>query len=241
MSNRKQGMWFKIKIILISILLCIAFFAGAFTALKISNKSDFTEQNNQVITSEFIGAKIQEIAELSTLQHHYRKISNYQDVKKLISYFPDWRINKSIKEFMLIYEGDVKMGYDLRDIKINVDTATMAIDITLPDPKILSHSIDFESISIICENKGWFNDIKFEDFKKFFLDEQKKYESANHDMLKKRAREQAERIITFYLKSIINIVKPESEAAKPSENPPTPQAGFKTWVHPEDSYKLNIK
>lgn len=234
-------MKFMVKTVSIIVVICIAIVSIIAASSYILNKTGFFEEKKPKVTSEFIGSKIQEISELATLQHHYRKIANYQDAKKLVSYLPSWRINQSIKEFMIIYEGDVKMGYDLKDIKINVDTATMAIDITLPEPRILSHSIDFESISIICENKGWFNDIKFEDFKKFFLEEQKKYESANHDMLKKRAREQAERVITFYLKSIINIVKPENESAKPNENLPTPQAGIKTWVHPEDSYKLNIK
>lgn len=197
------------------------------------------------ISSQVIGNRIQEIAELATLQHHYRKNANYQDAKKLLKYLPDWRINKSIKNFSLIYEGEVKMGYDLKDIQVNIDTASMAIDITLPEPKILSHSIDFESIDIFCENKGWFNEIKLEDFKKFFLEEQKKYEADNHDMLKKRAREQAERIITLYLESIINIVKPgqmdNSTADSTLQANPPAAEDIKKWLPAEDGYKLNIK
>ncbi len=197
------------------------------------------------ISSQVIGNRIQEIAELATLQHHYRKNANYQDAKKLLKYLPDWRINKSIKNFSLIYEGEVKMGYDLKDIQVNIDTTSMAIDITLPEPKILSHSIDFESIDIFCENKGWFNEIKLEDFKKFFLEEQKKYEADNHDMLKKRAREQAERIITLYLESIINIVKPgqmdNSTADSTFQANPPAAEDIKKWLPTEDGYKLNIK
>lgn len=235
----------KIKIIFFVIFFVVSFSAGIIATALTLNKFEPVEEKKPKITSEFIGTKIQEISELATLQHHYRKIANYQDAKKLVSYLPSWRINQSIKEFMIIYEGDVKMGYDLRDIKINVDTATMAIDITLPEPRILSHSIDFESISIICENKGWFNDIKFEDFKKFFLEEQKKYESANHDMLKKRAREQAERIITLYLESVINIVNPSLQAdsvADSTSQTSNPAAeDIKKWLPIEDGYKLNIK
>ena len=229
------------KALSVCIVLCAIIVLIMAGISHLSNKENTAIEKKPKITSEFVGNRIQEISELATLAHHYRKNANYEDAKKILKYLPDWRINKSIKNFSLIYEGEVKLGYDLKDIKVVVDTTTMNIEITLPKPKILSHSIDFESIDIICENKGWFNEIKFEDFKKFFLEEQKKYESANHDMLKKRAREQAERVITFYLKSIINIVKPENESAKPNENLPTPQAGFKTWVHPEDSYKLNIK
>ena len=235
-------MKFMVKTVSIIIVLCILIIAIVAGSALVLKKTSFFEEEKTKVTSEFIGSRIQEISELATLQHHYRKIANYQDAKKLVSYLPSWRINQSIKEFMIIYEGDVKMGYDLKDIKVNVDTTTMAIEITLPDPKILSHSVDFESISIICENKGWFNEIKFEDFKKFFIEEQRKYESANHDMLKIRARKQAERVITFYLQSVIHIVKPETKAIPTEEqNPAVQKSRIKTWFHPEDQYKLSIK
>ena len=115
---------------------------------------------------------------------------------------PDWRINKSIKEFMLIYQGDVKLGYDLKEIKTSIDPITKTILIILPEPKILSHSIDFKSIQVLWEKKGWFNDIRFEDFKQFFIAEQKKYEEENNDELKRRAREHAQKVIQLYLGSV---------------------------------------
>lgn len=232
------------KFLSVCIVLCATIVLVVTGVSHLKDKPDEATSRTK-ISSQVIGNRIQEIAELATLQHHYRKNANYQDAKKLLKYLPDWRINKSIKNFSLIYEGEVKMGYDLKDIQVNIDTVSMAIDITLPEPKILSHSIDFESIDIFCENKGWFNEIKLEDFKKFFLEEQKKYEADNHDMLKKRAREQAERIITLYLESIINIVKPgqmENSTADSTlqANPPAAE-DIKKWLPAEDCYKLNIK
>lgn len=229
-------MKFKIKIVSICILVCMAFVAGIIAATLIFNKINNSQQKKQEITSDFIESKIQEISELSTIQHHYRKIANYQDAKKLISFLPNWRINQSIKELMLTYEGDVKLGFDLQDIQIKVDAVSRNIEITLPEPKILSHNIDFESIAIICENKGWFNEIKFEDFKNFFIEEQKKYEEASHEMMKKRAREQAERIILFYLSAAINIDK------KPNDTIAPPQESiFKAKFHKDSGYKINIR
>ena len=52
--------------------------------------------------------------------------------------------------------------------------------------------------------KGTVDDV-FEDFKKFFVYEQKKYEQENYDELKKRAREQAQRIIYLYLSAVLEI------------------------------------
>jgi hypothetical protein len=64
------------------------------------------------------------------------------------------------------------------------------------------------------EKEGWFNDIKFEDFKKFFIYEQKKYEQANYNELKKRAREQAQRIIFLYLSAMLDLENPSTTEEK---------------------------
>jgi len=217
-----------LKILAIVILVCATVVATAVVMKKLYTD----ETKGPTITSAFVEQQISEIAELATLHHHYRKNANYQDAKKLLKYMPDWRINKSIKEFMLIYQGDVKLGYDLNDIKINVEPTTRTILVYLPEPKILSHSINFESIEVFWEKKGWFNDIKFEDFKQFFIAEQKKYEEENNDELKRRAREHAKQIIQLYLGSIVKFAEPEEPQEKPF---------IKRWLEPNDGYHINLE
>ena len=95
-----------IKLIFAFILVCATVVATVFVMKKIES----SETTGPKITSEFIEHQISEISELATLHHHYRKNANYQDAKKLLDYMPNWRINQSIKEFMLIYQGDVKLG-----------------------------------------------------------------------------------------------------------------------------------
>ena len=187
-----------LKIIVILLIICVT---SVTTALVMKKLYSDTKQTS--ITSEFVEQQISEISELATLHHHYRKNANFQDAKKLLEYIPDWRINKSIKEFSLVYQGDVKLGYDLKDIKILVEPNTQSIFIYLPEPKILSHSIDFESIQILWEKQGWFNNIRFEDFKQFFISEQKKYEQENSAELKRRAREHAMKLIQLRLGTTI--------------------------------------
>ena len=187
-----------LKIVAILLIICAT---SVTTALVMKKLYSDTKQTS--ITSEFVEQQISEISELATLHHHYRKNANYQDAKKLLEYIPDWRINKSIKEFSLVYQGDVKLGYDLKDIKILVEPNSQNIFIYLPEPKILSHSIDFESIQILWERQGWFNNIRFEDFKQFFISEQKKYEQENSAELKRRAREHAMKLIQLRLGTTI--------------------------------------
>lgn len=187
-----------LKIVAILLIICVTSVTTALVMKKL-----YTDTKQTSITSEFVEQQISEISELATLHHHYRKNANYQDAKKLLEYIPDWRINKSIKEFSLVYQGDVKLGYDLKDIRILVEPNTQSIFIYLPEPKILSHSIDFESIQILWEKQGWFNNIRFEDFKQFFISEQKKYEQENSAELKRRAREHAMRLIQLRLGTTI--------------------------------------
>ena len=203
-----------VKILLITVLVCMAVFFCTVVSMMIINKFDLFGTSQKDITSEFIEHQIHEISELATLHHQYRKMASYQDVAKLVESLPAWRFNKSVKEFVLIYKGDVKLGYDMKDIQIFVDKITKTITITLPDPKILSHSIDFESIDVVMEKAGWFNSIKFEDFKKVFVYEQRKYEQENYDELKKRAREQAQRIIYLYLSAVLEIEEPAQAEEK---------------------------
>ena len=187
-----------LKIIAILLIICVTSVTTALVMKKL-----YSDTKRTSITSEFVEQQISEISELATLHHHYRKNANYQDAKKLLEYMPDWRINKSIKEFSLVYEGDVKLGYNLKDIKILVEPNSQNIFIYLPEPRILSHSIDFESIQILWERQGWFNNIRFKDFKQFFISEQKKYELENSEELKRRAREHAMKLIQLRLGTTI--------------------------------------
>lgn len=216
-----------LKIASVVILVCATIVATVLVMKKLESASSKGPQ----ITSAFVEQQITEISELATLHHHYRKNANYQDAKKLLEYMPNWRINQSIKEFMLVYRGDVKLGYDLKDIKINVNPVTRTILIYLPEPKILSHSIDFESIQVLWEKNGWLNDIKFNDFKQFFIAEQKKYEEENSSELKRRAREHAKTIIRLYLGTVVKLAEPD----KSNDN-----SFFKKWFHPDDGYQIKV-
>lgn len=216
-----------LKLVFLLFLVC----ATAAATVFIMKKINAAQSKGPNITSAFVEQQIREISELATLHHHYRKNANYQDAKKLLEYMPNWRINQSIKEFMLIYQGDVKLGYDLKDIKIHVDPITKSILIYLPEPKILSHSIDFKSIQILWEKNGWLNDIKFEDFKQFFIAEQKKYEEENSVELKRRAREHAKNIIRLYLGSVVKLAEPPESNKK---------SFIKKWLHPDDGYQIKV-
>ena len=82
------------------------------------------------------------------------------------------------------------------------------------------------------ETNGWFNDIKFEDFKQFFITEQKKYEQENYAELKLLASERAKKIIRLNLGSVLKIVEPQVDSTKTNSG---------EWLLREDGYQLKMK
>ena len=88
-----------LRLAFLLVLVCATIVATLFVVKKL----DEPDSKGPNITSAFVEQQINEISELATLHHHYRKNANYQDAKKLLKYMPDWRINQSVKQFGLVY------------------------------------------------------------------------------------------------------------------------------------------
>ena len=75
---------------IVIIVLALALVGALFFATKAVVKMLlFSDSRKTQITSEFVSNQINEISELATLHHHYRKVANYQEAKKLLVYMPD--------------------------------------------------------------------------------------------------------------------------------------------------------
>ena len=68
------------------------------------------------------------------------------------------------------------------------------------------------------------------DFKKFFVAEQKRYETDNGIELKILAHKHAEKMIRLYLGSVVKLVEP-------AEN----KSFIDRWIRPEDGYRIKMK
>ena len=106
-----------IKITSLVVLLC----ATVVATVVVVKKMEAADSKGPQITSAFVEQQINEISELATLHHHYRKNANYQDTKILLKYMPDWRINKSVKELihLLAAEGNLTSDvHSLTDLEV---------------------------------------------------------------------------------------------------------------------------
>lgn len=109
------------------------------------------------IDIEALNRKIAAIEELATAEATYASVSDYVED-------PDWIFipaNLQVKRFTLVYTATVKAGVDLGECEMALSENVLTIK--MPDPCILSHEIDEESVRFF-DGSGVLNQAKIEDF-----------------------------------------------------------------------------
>lgn len=148
------------------------------------------------ITSSLLQNRIEKVSELVTLDYKYTKMVSYKNMKT----FYGWEVPFTEKKFIISYNGSIKSGINLANLKIDVDNNNKVVEIDLPEAKIIAHEIDENSIKVFDEKNSIFNPLKVEDFKDFATDEKEHVES---ESIKKglldEARSHAEKAITDIL------------------------------------------
>ena len=69
-------------------------------------------------------------------------------------------------KYIITYDGVIKAGYDLSKVKAEVNGTNVTV--TLPEPKILSHTIDYDSLQIMDEQYSIFNPVEITDYNSFY-------------------------------------------------------------------------
>lgn len=115
---------------------------------------------------EAVSEKLQEIAEISTVEYDYSNALNFKDNKKL---FNNLSIPFTSKEAVMTYDGKIKMGINakklkVKDIEKNVSGDVESITIGIPKIKITSHEIDRDTIKFPVEESTILNKLTNKDY-----------------------------------------------------------------------------
>lgn len=105
--------------------------------------------------------RLDKISELSTVQFSYTDVATHVKSEKLGGF----KIPFSTSTIIIRYGGTIKAGVDLHNARIEVADTTVFFH--LPQPVILSHSVDPSSIKILNQSNGLFSSIKITDFQAF--------------------------------------------------------------------------
>lgn len=142
----------------IGILIIIVIFSFA-TMIMTKN------QANTKITGELLKNKLENVSELTTTKYNYTNMGAFENTNT----FYGWNVPFTTKKFIISYDGTINAGIDMKNIKVEV--TNKKIEITLPEPKILSHTIHEDSIKVFNEQTSIFNPIKLEDYSTFATDQ----------------------------------------------------------------------
>ena len=129
------------------------------------------------IELEIVYSKIDEIAELATVEYLFTDAAKFSDSKQI----KNWNIPFTEKSFIVRWDGVIKAGVKLEQVKLEVNEEEGIIVVSLPKAEILSYDIDNDSIEVFDERNNIFNPIKIEDKVNF--------DSKTEEAMKERAIE----------------------------------------------------
>ncbi|MGI6608233.1 MAG: DUF4230 domain-containing protein [Erysipelotrichaceae bacterium] len=183
------------KKIIIGLVLA-AFFTslGVFSTVTYIN----SKKGNTSIDIAVIEERINSIAELSTIEYHYTTLAKYENYKD----FYGWKIPLTTTRFLITYDGIIKAGIDLSEVKISLSGKTIIIEI--PKATVLSHEVKYDSMQIMDETYSIFNTVKITDYNSFMQNEaQSMVTKAINDGLLQKAQQNAIKTIQDMIEPLI--------------------------------------
>ncbi|MBR6243088.1 MAG: DUF4230 domain-containing protein [Ruminococcus sp.] len=105
-------------------------------------------------------------------------------------------------EIKLRYQGTIYVGIDMSDVTFKVDSEDKEIKIKLPEPEVISHEIDEDSIEYWDVKNSIFVSFKFDDYAKVLSKRKKAAEKkyTEDGEIYTEATEKAEEVLTDLIK-----------------------------------------
>ncbi|WP_312942685.1 DUF4230 domain-containing protein [Oscillibacter sp.] len=185
-AQRKRRFWFRplrtVRLVFLVAALCALVGVSGFFAGRFGGGSEKITQLDAVILEN----RLEEISELASVSWSYTNMAQFENK----NVFYGMTLPFTTKKFILTYDGEIKVGVDLR--KAAVDISGTEIHIRLPQAEILSHEIDENSVEVFDEKSSIFNPFTVEDFTAFQSDQKAAMEKkAVEKGLLKEGREKA--------------------------------------------------
>ena len=150
------------------------------------------------IELDIINSEIREIGELATVEYLFTDATKFTDSKQI----KNWNIPLTEKSFIMKWDGVIKAGVEVNNITVEVNEEEKKLLVSIPAAKILSYSIDQDSVEVLDEKSNVFNPITIADkVKQDAETEDAMKERAIENGLLEKAQKNAENIISNLLKA----------------------------------------
>ncbi|MEN0005171.1 MAG: DUF4230 domain-containing protein [Bacteroidota bacterium] len=139
--------------------LIVAFGLGSFVAAQYfyKKKEEVTNAQATVLLKQ-----VEQVCKLVTVEGSFTEIYNEENIRAFTIYMPLPSVWRFSKEAILQVEGKVLVGYDMKNIKIEADSAQKVLRLSnIPEPEILSidHEIAYRNIE-----ESFFNSFTAKDY-----------------------------------------------------------------------------
>ncbi len=186
-----------IKLLIVGILLGAVLLGGGWLLGKTSGGGS---RENVEISAIVLQNKISAMSELAVVTYTYTELGQYESSKEFYGVKMPFTTNK----FLLTFDGIIKAGIDMTEVKVDVDQDAKVVTVKLPGAEILSHEIDEDSVKIYDEKTSIFNPFTVEDYTSFYADQKKTVEEkAREKGLLTEAQTQAEHAVRQLLEPVL--------------------------------------
>ncbi|MCT4508955.1 MAG: DUF4230 domain-containing protein [Tepidibacter sp.] len=162
-----------------------------FTILMNKNILKLNKEKDSAIIFE----KISQIRELSVNKYYYTNVISFKQNKKI----KDLQIPFTQKSFLIKYDGVIKTGIDLNDVKI-IENKNNNIKLKIKKVQILDHKIDEKNIYVYDEKTSLFNKLEIKDV---FTEISKEKEKIEQKIIKEGFLEQTNKNTQKLLENIL--------------------------------------
>ena len=111
------------------------------------------------IALDIISNELKDIGELATTEYVFTDAAVFTDSKDIAKW--NWNVPGTKKSFITKWDGKIKAGIQIDNIKIDIDEIEYKILITLPSAEILSY--ETFNVEVLDEKNNIFNPISIED------------------------------------------------------------------------------
>lgn len=144
-------------------VLAVVVIGGVFAAGYFLPELLGTSKSEPVISGAVLQKEIAELSELAVMRCRYNNVGAFEDPLML----KDWKVPFTKKSFIVSYKGDIKLGIDASQLRVDISEALQSVVIYLPEITVLSHEIDEDSVEVWDQTSNIFNPIKIEDYTAF--------------------------------------------------------------------------
>lgn len=169
-------------------------------ALRVKQDAADSRKSIPVVTSDTLKSQLGAIQELVTQEYLYTNADRRTDNAKWLF---GWTRPFSDSSLLVTYDGSIRAGIDLSEVRIEVDEENRKITVTLPASRVTDNNIPQETITVVEVKNGLFNEISFDDYNTFISEQ--KIIMANKAIergLLEKADEEARKAVEAFLSAL---------------------------------------